>query len=227
MDPIRFAGGDVNLYGFVGNNPTGYTDPYGLCGCDGKDKDKKDDEENKKKLDAALKILNADPAAKKIFDDLNKISGGKLKVVFDPDLESDSAIDIKNYTISLNPKDSVTKKPMTPDAMVGFILFESLNGHSFPDAKKLFDAAEKKQKGFTRDDFIIGIETIEFNNAKKHVEVCDAAIKAGRWKEEANVYKDLIKKYPTIDKYLEFQKKEGHSELYGLQYDMLQKGKKP
>lgn len=29
-DPIGFDGGDVNLYGFVGNSPTNYTDPSGL-----------------------------------------------------------------------------------------------------------------------------------------------------------------------------------------------------
>lgn len=38
-DPIGIAGG-VNLYGFVGNNPVAYTDPFGLCpqnvGGDGK-----------------------------------------------------------------------------------------------------------------------------------------------------------------------------------------------
>ena len=29
-DPIEFAGGDVNLYGYVGNNPTNFIDPEGL-----------------------------------------------------------------------------------------------------------------------------------------------------------------------------------------------------
>ena len=29
-DPIGFAGGDVNLYGYVGNSPTNFTDPSGL-----------------------------------------------------------------------------------------------------------------------------------------------------------------------------------------------------
>jgi RHS repeat-associated protein len=29
-DPIRFAGGDVNLYAYVGNNPVNFADPYGL-----------------------------------------------------------------------------------------------------------------------------------------------------------------------------------------------------
>ena len=31
-DPIGFAGGDVNLYGYVGNNPYGYIDPFGFQG---------------------------------------------------------------------------------------------------------------------------------------------------------------------------------------------------
>ena len=30
QDPIGFAGG-LNLYGYVGNNPVAYTDPFGLC----------------------------------------------------------------------------------------------------------------------------------------------------------------------------------------------------
>ena len=30
VDPIRFAGGDVNMYGFVGSNPLNATDPIGL-----------------------------------------------------------------------------------------------------------------------------------------------------------------------------------------------------
>jgi hypothetical protein len=30
-DPIGFAGGDVNLYGYVQNNPVNYLDPFGLC----------------------------------------------------------------------------------------------------------------------------------------------------------------------------------------------------
>ena len=29
-DPIGFAGGDVNLYGYVGNGPLGAVDPFGL-----------------------------------------------------------------------------------------------------------------------------------------------------------------------------------------------------
>jgi uncharacterized protein RhaS with RHS repeats len=29
-DPVGFSGGDANLYGYVGNNPTNYTDPSGL-----------------------------------------------------------------------------------------------------------------------------------------------------------------------------------------------------
>ncbi|MBX9585169.1 MAG: hypothetical protein K2X87_33090 [Gemmataceae bacterium] len=32
QDPIGFSGGDVNLYGFVGNCPTDMTDPSGLRG---------------------------------------------------------------------------------------------------------------------------------------------------------------------------------------------------
>lgn len=31
-DPMGFAGGDSNLYRYVGNNPTGFTDPLGLQG---------------------------------------------------------------------------------------------------------------------------------------------------------------------------------------------------
>ena len=33
-DPIGFGGGDVNVYGYVGQNPVNYTDPYGLIGLD-------------------------------------------------------------------------------------------------------------------------------------------------------------------------------------------------
>ena len=36
-DPIGFAGGDVNLYGYVGNNPHGYIDPFGFWRCSSND----------------------------------------------------------------------------------------------------------------------------------------------------------------------------------------------
>jgi len=32
-DPAEFGGGDVNLYGYVGNNPLQWTDPLGLARC--------------------------------------------------------------------------------------------------------------------------------------------------------------------------------------------------
>ena len=33
-DPIGFAGGDINLYSYVGNNPHGFIDPFGYSPCD-------------------------------------------------------------------------------------------------------------------------------------------------------------------------------------------------
>ena len=33
-DPIGFAGGEINLYGYVGNSPTGKRDPLGLYEID-------------------------------------------------------------------------------------------------------------------------------------------------------------------------------------------------
>ena len=33
-DPILFAGRDVDLYGYVGNDPLIYKDPYGLINCE-------------------------------------------------------------------------------------------------------------------------------------------------------------------------------------------------
>ena len=32
-DPIGFAGGDINLYGYVGNNPLNFIDPFGYSAC--------------------------------------------------------------------------------------------------------------------------------------------------------------------------------------------------
>jgi uncharacterized protein RhaS with RHS repeats len=33
-DPIGFEGGDTNLYRYVGNSPTNFVDPFGLCATD-------------------------------------------------------------------------------------------------------------------------------------------------------------------------------------------------
>ena len=34
-DPLEFDGGDTNLYGYVGNNPVNWVDPFGLYYCAG------------------------------------------------------------------------------------------------------------------------------------------------------------------------------------------------
>ena len=65
-DPIGFAGGDINLYGYVGNNPLNFIDPYGNYACKNKrQQDEKCDlvaasfDELKDKNPHALALLNA------------------------------------------------------------------------------------------------------------------------------------------------------------------------
>ena len=46
-DPIGFAGGDINLYGYVGNNPQNFVDPFGYSACSRQKGEQKQDKQQK------------------------------------------------------------------------------------------------------------------------------------------------------------------------------------
>ena len=60
-DPIGFAGGDQNLYGYVLNNPLNFVDPFGLC--PGRNRPPNEDKEREfcETVGALLPFVNCDP----------------------------------------------------------------------------------------------------------------------------------------------------------------------
>ena len=63
-DPIGFAGGDINLYGYVANNPLSFTDPSGNYACGGQDKRRAKFDEA---VEAVKGILGKDNACSRFF----------------------------------------------------------------------------------------------------------------------------------------------------------------
>ena len=46
-DPVGFAGGDINLYSYVGNNPLSFIDPFGYSACSRQKGEQKQDKQRK------------------------------------------------------------------------------------------------------------------------------------------------------------------------------------
>ena len=69
-DPIGFAGGDINLYGYVGNNPLSFIDPYGNYAC--KSKRGKELDNGNGSAEQKTKCWTYQDVLDKIKDDLNR-----------------------------------------------------------------------------------------------------------------------------------------------------------
>jgi len=80
-DPIRFDGGDGNLYGYVGNDPVNWVDPSGLSQSEGLPGDDRYYKDLKKAMGSRLKIAEIEAEAKRAKDcgQISKKRWNKIK----------------------------------------------------------------------------------------------------------------------------------------------------
>jgi hypothetical protein len=209
MDPIQFAARDTDLYRFVRNNPTNFTDPTGLCADEKKENKDKCNKEFEDKINKGLEIFKKCKAASDKLKDCQEKLKTTIEVKCKDNPERSDSFWQSPSTIYINPNEKYYKD-RAPEFIAGLILFEVLNACRDDEFKKIDnDCAAGK---LSLDAYLKATEKVEYDSAIEHIRIATQCVNNGDWLDKANFLKAWWG--VPFDKFYEQNHKAGHTNSY-------------
>jgi len=210
-DPSGLDAGDTNLYRYVGNAPTHFTDPFGLQAEGARVNDQKS-------LDEVVKLFKGYKEAKKLSDKAAAGAGRDPSVVLDDRILA-GAYDPKNNKILIAPG-------MTRDQVLAALLFEMVraaNKGQYEQIEK--DAADGK---LSREEYGRKQERLSYTYFAEAAKVARNAVREKAWPPGCDVYSPNKKLFRTFDDFYKYQNnpanfpgKVSHTEVFRRSWDLM------
>jgi RHS repeat-associated protein len=238
QDPIGFGGGQSNTEAFVGNSPTNFTDPLGLCDCGCPSQSNpyspvglEDFGGSGGYVPVLLQVQPA-PATESsgfVGDTTKKLNGNPdaaklLKAFQDAGgtvLEDTTTFSRGGYTPGSHPTIRLNPNKIDADSPAESVLLFELIRHEHQSSQKDLEnkAKSRPKSDVNKAEFATESEKLAFKHIQEHRKICQGAIKNQQWPKTTDRYTD--DEYSTEDKYLATAKENGHYGQLELIYDRL------